>query len=88
MAEYHPAEPHWYLPLIGVAPAQQGHGYGSLLLEHAAERCDRERLPAYLESTSLRSVPLYRRHGFEVVGEIRRGSAPPIFPMVRMPTAR
>jgi len=27
----------------------------------------------------------YRRHGFEVVAEIRVGSAPPIFPMVRMP---
>jgi ribosomal protein S18 acetylase RimI-like enzyme len=85
MTEHHPAEPHWYLPLIGVTPAQQGHGYGSMLLEHAAERCDRERLPAYLESTSPRSVPLYRRHGFEVVGEIRKGSAPPIFPMVRRP---
>jgi ribosomal protein S18 acetylase RimI-like enzyme len=83
MAAHHPAEPHWYLPLIGVTPAQQGHGYGSVLLEHAAERCDRERLPAYLESTSPRSVELYRRHGFEVIGEIRTESAPPIFPMLR-----
>jgi ribosomal protein S18 acetylase RimI-like enzyme len=85
MASHHPAEAHWYLPLIGVHPAQQGRGYGSVLLEHAAARCDREGLPAYLESTSPRSVNLYRRHGFEVVAEIREGSAPPIFPMVRMP---
>ena len=85
MASHHPAGPHWYLPLIGVHPAQQGRGYGSVLLEHAAARCDRDGLPAYLESTSLRSVHLYRRHGFEVVAEIREGSAPPIFPMVRMP---
>jgi GNAT superfamily N-acetyltransferase len=83
MAGYHPAGPHWYLPLIGVDPANQGHGYGSLLLEHAVARADRDRLPAYLESTSPRSVQLYRRHGFEVVAEIRVGSAPPIFPMVR-----
>lgn len=24
MATYHPTEPHWYLPLIGVDPAHQG----------------------------------------------------------------
>jgi ribosomal protein S18 acetylase RimI-like enzyme len=83
MASHHPAEPHWYLPLIGVAPAQQGHGYGSLLLDHALARCDEDRLAAYLEATTPRSVPLYRRHGFEVVAEVRVGSAPPVFPMVR-----
>jgi ribosomal protein S18 acetylase RimI-like enzyme len=85
MARYHPDGPHWYLPMIGVTPGHQGHGYGSLLLEHAVARCDREGLPAYLESTSPRSVGLYRRHGFEVVAEIRVGNAPPIFPMLRTP---
>lgn len=28
MAAYHPTEPHWYLPLIGVDPAHQGGGHG------------------------------------------------------------
>ncbi|HVO93662.1 MAG TPA: hypothetical protein VMT22_12510, partial [Terriglobales bacterium] len=27
MARYHPEEPHWYLPIIGVEPAKQGYGY-------------------------------------------------------------
>ena len=85
MARHHPAGPHWYLPLIGVTPGHQGRGYGSLLMEQAVARCDRDGLPAYLESTTPRSVGLYRRHGFEVVTEIRVGSAPPIFPMVRRP---
>lgn len=85
MARHHPAGPHWYLPLIGVTPGHQGRGYGSLLMEQAVARCDRDGLPAYLESTTPRSVGLYRRHGFEVVTEIRVGSAPPIFPMVRLP---
>jgi GNAT superfamily N-acetyltransferase len=83
MAAHHPAEPHWYLPLIGVTPEQQGHGYGSVLLEHAVNRCDRAGLPAYLEATTPRSVQLYRRHGFKPVAELRVGSAPPVFPMVR-----
>jgi ribosomal protein S18 acetylase RimI-like enzyme len=26
MGAYHPEEPHWYLPLIGVAPSAQGRG--------------------------------------------------------------
>ena len=32
MGGYHPAEPHWYLPLIGVEPAKQGRGLGTLLM--------------------------------------------------------
>jgi GNAT superfamily N-acetyltransferase len=84
MARYHPDEPHWYLPLIGVDPARQGRGYGSAMLHHALRRCDDERLPAYLEATSPRNMPLYKRHGFEVIGTIRIGNCPPIFPMLRM----
>jgi ribosomal protein S18 acetylase RimI-like enzyme len=34
MGGYHPAEPHWYLPLIGIDPACQGQGHGSALLRH------------------------------------------------------
>jgi len=84
MVHYHPDEPHWYLPLIGVDPARQGRGYGSAMLQHALRRCDDERLPAYLEATSPRNVPLYKRHGFEVISTIRIGNCPPIFPMLRM----
>ena len=84
MAHYHPREAHWYLPLIGVPPEHQGNGVGAALLEQALKSCDGDRLPAYLEATSPKSVPLYRRHGFEVVGVIEAGeSAPPIYPMVR-----
>ena len=43
MGDFHPTEPHWYLPLIGVDVTKQGRGYGSALLRHALERCDRDR---------------------------------------------
>jgi len=85
MARYHPSEPHWYLPLIGVAPSHQGRGCGSALMRHALLRCDRDGLPAYLESSNARNVPLYQRHGFEVMGTIQVGSSPPIIPMLRPP---
>jgi ribosomal protein S18 acetylase RimI-like enzyme len=83
MGSYHPHEPHWYLPLIGVDPARQGKGLGSAMLQHALARCDRDHVLAYLESSSPANIPLYRRHGFEVLGTIQMGSSPPIVPMLR-----
>lgn len=83
MGRYHPLEPHWYLPFIGVEPAWQGHGLGSALLRSSLARIDADGLPAYLESTNPRNRPLYERHGFEALGEIRIGSCPPIVPMLR-----
>ena len=85
MEEYHPAEPHWHLPLIGVEPHDQGRGLGSALLHNALARCDAEGTPAYLESSNERNIPLYRRHGFEVMGKIQVGTSPPITPMLRRP---
>jgi GNAT superfamily N-acetyltransferase len=85
MAKCHPSEPHWYLPLIGVDPAHQGKGYGEALMAYALERCDRDKLPAYLESTNPRNVPLYRRHGFEPLGAVKAGSSPTLVPMLRRP---
>lgn len=40
MAAYHPSEPHWYLPLIGVDPAYQRQGLGSAMLSHVVAACD------------------------------------------------
>jgi ribosomal protein S18 acetylase RimI-like enzyme len=85
MASYHPREPHWYLPLIGVDPIQQGKGLGSALMRHALIRCDREKKLAYLESTNEKNVPLYERAGFELIGTIQAGMSPPLYPMVRTP---
>jgi ribosomal protein S18 acetylase RimI-like enzyme len=71
------------LPFIAVDPAYQGKGHGEALMAYALARCDRDKLPAYLESTNPRNVSLYRRHGFEPIGTIQVGSAPPIVPMLR-----
>jgi ribosomal protein S18 acetylase RimI-like enzyme len=83
MSKYHPREPHWYLPLMGVDPAYQGRGHGDVLMSYALERCDRDRAPAYLESTNPRNISLYRRHGFEPLGAIQAGSSPILVPMLR-----
>ena len=85
MGRYHPSEPHWYLPLMGVDPFHQGKGLGSALMQHALIPCDRDQKPAYLESTNTKNIPLYERHGFELLGTIQAGTSPPIFPMLRKP---
>ncbi len=83
MGGYHPTEPHWYLPLIGVVPSRQGKGHGSALLQRVLLQCDKDRTPAYLESSNPRNIPLYERHGFELLGTIQVETSPPIFPMLR-----
>lgn len=85
MAAYHPTDPHWYLPLIATDPTHQGEGHGDALMTHALEQCDRDRAPAYLESSNPRNIPFYRRHGFEPLSEIQVGSSPTLVPMLRPP---
>jgi ribosomal protein S18 acetylase RimI-like enzyme len=85
MGKFHPEEPCWYLPLIGVDPTAQGRGYGSALLRYALEHVDRTGAPAYLESSNPRNVALYERHGFKILGRVQAGSSPTIVPMLRRP---
>ncbi len=85
MDQWRPQEPHWHLPLIGVEPNAQGKGLGGALMRHAVVRCDKEEVPAYLQSTNPRNISLYERHGFEVMGEVQVGAGPHVTPMLRRP---
>lgn len=82
---YHPGEPYWYLPAIGVDPTQQGRGSGSRLMKHALRACDEEGTVAYLESSNPDNISLYVRHGFEILGTIHGDTMPPLIPMIRDP---
>jgi ribosomal protein S18 acetylase RimI-like enzyme len=83
MAAYHPATPHWYLPIIGVGPIYQRRGLGTALMRHGPSLCDEEHMPAYLESTNPAWTGFYEQLGFEAVGAIRAGDSPPMVPMLR-----
>ncbi len=84
MAAYHPEEPCWYLPMIGVDPAYQGQGIGAALMKHALKIIDEQGATAYLESSNPRNISLYQRHGFEIMGQIQVGRSPVIAPMLRV----
>jgi GNAT superfamily N-acetyltransferase len=86
MERAHAAHPdHWYLAVLGTRPDRQGEGLGSALLAPVLRRCDEEGVGAYLESSKESNIPYYRRHGFEVVGEIDFPMGPRLWPMWRAP---
>jgi ribosomal protein S18 acetylase RimI-like enzyme len=86
MEAVHPAEPHWYLSVIGSEPAHRGTGAGGALVRAVTDRCDAEGLPAYLESSKESNLGFYRRFGFEVSGEIPTpGGGPMQWSMWREP---
>jgi ribosomal protein S18 acetylase RimI-like enzyme len=62
--KHHPAAPHWYLEAIGTVPEARGRGIGPTVLTPVLDRCDDEKLPAYLESSNPQNIPFYERHGF------------------------
>ena len=68
VAAAHPKEPHFYLNILGSRPELRGQGLGATLIDHVVAECERQGVPAFLESSNPRNMTLYRRHGF-VEGE-------------------
>lgn len=81
----HPKTPHWFLSAIGTDPAGRGGGYGKALLNSRLDRCDDERLPAFLESSKHGNIPFYERFGFTVVQEVPLPNGPSLWTMWREP---
>jgi GNAT superfamily N-acetyltransferase len=79
----HPRYPHWYLPWLGVNPAEQGKGLGGELLARCLDIVDASHLPAYLETPNPRNMSLYERHGFQLTGAAQAGACPPVTFMLR-----
>ena len=82
---HHPKVPHWYLAVLGTEPDRQGEGLATALLRQVLDDCDRDEVPAYLETGTERNVAFYTRHGFKVSEELRLPKGPPIWLMWREP---
>lgn len=80
---HHPVEPHFYLSVLGTEPQQQGGGIGSALLGPVLQRCDSDRIGAYLECSKEGNVEFYARHGFTVTERIELPGGPPLWLMWR-----
>ncbi|MBL8559937.1 MAG: GNAT family N-acetyltransferase [Hyphomonadaceae bacterium] len=82
----HPKAPHWYLFFLAVDPDCQGQGLGSAILKSTLDAIDAKHEAAYLEASSEKNVPLYLRHGFEIVSEFRpEPTGPKLWGMWRKP---
>lgn len=85
----HCARPHWYLAILGTAPAAQGRGLASSVLAPILERCDAAALPARLETATESNLPFYAARGFTVVGEAHvAGGGPHLWALERVPKSR
>jgi hypothetical protein len=65
MESRHLRHPHHYIPFVGVAPAHQGAGIGTRLMQPTLDQCDHDQLPAYLEATTERNAALYAQLGVQ-----------------------
>jgi GNAT superfamily N-acetyltransferase len=85
------AHPHqrdsFYLAVLGTDPPHQGQGIGTALMQPVLELCDRDGVPAYLESSKERNIDFYSRFGFRVSAEVQLPKGPKMWPMWRDPVA-
>ena len=66
---HEPLEQHWHLGPIGVLPAHQRSGIGSILMERFCKEVDACLAKAYLETDLDKNVRFYEKSGFKVVSE-------------------
>lgn len=65
-----PKDPMYYLWFIGVDPKFQGTGIGSQLMNEIIQDSEQKSRPIYLETSTLRNLPWYRKFGFEIYNEL------------------
>ena len=78
-------EPHVYLYVLGVDPAQQRRGLGAQLLRPGFERADRQRHRIYLETARAENVPFYQAQGFQLQLANEHAEFPTLWAMTRDP---
>ncbi|MES2446625.1 MAG: GNAT family N-acetyltransferase [Bacteroidota bacterium] len=64
-----PKVPMYYLWFIGVDPEYQNTGIGSELLKEIIEDSRRKEQPIYLETSTLKNLPWYKKFGFDIYHE-------------------
>lgn len=65
-----PKERMYYLWFIGVDPKYQGSGIGTDLMQSLIEDSEKQQRPIFLETSTLRNLPWYKKFGFETYNEL------------------
>ena len=64
-----PKELMTYLWFIGVNPEDQNKGFGSNMLQSIIQYSNQNNRPIYLETSTIRNLPWYKKFGFEIYSE-------------------
>lgn len=78
LSSHQPTFQCYYLMVLGVDPEYQRKGIASALLKPVLDKCDREKIPAYLETSNINNLKFYEKHGFRIKDEINK---PKILPL-------
>jgi GNAT superfamily N-acetyltransferase len=84
---HHPAIPHWYLQFVGCVPEHHGRGLGGAVIRARLADCDRDGIPAALETATPGNVAIYEALGFRVTGTFDVPGGPRFWSMWRGPAA-
>ena len=68
-----PKELMYYLWFIGVDPKYQHTGAGTKLLNDVIEDSSLQKRPIYLETSTLKNIPWYKKFGFSIYNELDLG---------------
>jgi ribosomal protein S18 acetylase RimI-like enzyme len=66
LTKHHPGPQYFYLMTLGTLPSMQGKGIGSALLQPVLDICDRDKIPACLETSDETNLKFYQKHGFTI----------------------
>jgi ribosomal protein S18 acetylase RimI-like enzyme len=65
-----PKELMYYLWFIGVDPECQNEGIGSILLDEIIKDSKQKQRSIYLETSTLKNLPWYKKYGFQIYNEL------------------
>lgn len=69
----HPKELMYYLWFIGVEPKEQNKGIGTALLMEVINRGISINRSVYLETSTMKNIPWYKKFGFKIYNELDLG---------------
>ncbi|MHA2287836.1 MAG: GNAT family N-acetyltransferase [Promethearchaeota archaeon] len=77
---------HWYFQQIAVKPEEQGKGYGGLLIKTMLKIIDKEELPIYVDTNTVKAMSIYQKYGFEILEHVMIPETDvPLWCMLRKP---
>jgi GNAT superfamily N-acetyltransferase len=69
----YPKDPIYYLWFLGVINSDQNKGIGSQLLKEIIIDSQKQHKPIYLETSTIKNIPWYKKFGFSIYKELDFG---------------